>query len=170
MWTPSISDLKPNQFWMVIGSILSVFGAASYLGISGYGFEVGQHSQFAPLVVMAFGAFFLYYGTRVARNREIALAERRKSDRPEFEMTPGLQETLDQFRVAGGKLNRKQMAEFCTKRDKDKNKSELLETLTFYRMVILQLIGKVVFYGGVWYTREEFEKTDSDRTIIGVVE
>ena len=68
-----LAGTTPNIIWLRSGQILVAFGALSYLGanVAGVSF-VGGGAAYSPLVVVFLGFLSMYYGTRLAKIRQIA--------------------------------------------------------------------------------------------------
>lgn len=162
---PDLASAKPNQIWIWVGGLGLILSLAAMLGISGFGVEVGEHTQYAPLIGIFVCIFVMYYGTQLARNREIAMEERRKAQRPHSEPTEGDLIFLAQFRAADGKMSAKELEGLKTPHDAKKTKDELLATVAHLRMEGWIRRGKCLEYGNTYFTREAFENSQ-DMTVI----
>lgn len=68
-----LAGSTPNIIWLRSGQVLVAFGALSYLGanVAGVSFS-GSGAAYAPLVIVFLGFISMYYGTRLAKIRQIA--------------------------------------------------------------------------------------------------
>lgn len=170
---PNIAEAKPNQLWIWVGGggfLLCLFaGLISFLGISGFGIHLSEQTPVYAFIFLLIGMiaclFCMYYGTRLAKNREIAL-ERRKANRPVSEPTQGDLEFWEEFKE-GQPMTAKMLEKFSTAHDLKKTKNELLASLAYQRMEGWIRRGKAVEYGNAYYTREGFEQSQRDMTVIG---
>lgn len=68
-----LAGATPNIIWMRSGQVLVSFGAMSYLGASVAGVSFSESgAAYAPLIIVFLGFLSMYYGTRLAKVRQIA--------------------------------------------------------------------------------------------------
>lgn len=162
----SVVESDPWQKYGFTGQVFSVVGVLSYLGIGFAGLEIGHTSAHAPLLIIVIGGVYLFVSYKLKKNKDIAKDERRKFERPKSEPTEGDQIFLDQFRAAGGKMSIKELQEFVTPHDKGKTPKEKNATIAMQRAEGWIVRGKMVRYANSVYTREAFEDTQKDMTVI----
>jgi len=68
-----LAGTTPNIIWLRSGQGLVALGGLSYLGanVAGVSF-VSDGAAYAPLVIVFLGFISMYYGTRLAKIRQIA--------------------------------------------------------------------------------------------------
>lgn len=62
----------PNEVFLRTGQALVILSAITYFGISGFGVELGDRSELAPLVGGSFGALLMVYGAYLRKGHLIA--------------------------------------------------------------------------------------------------
>ena len=162
----SVVESDPWQKYGVTGQVFSFIGVISYLGIGFAGLEIGHTSAHAPLLIIVVGGVYLFMSYKLKQKKDIAKDERRRSDRPKSEPTEGDLEFLEQFRSIGGKATVRALDGFVTPHDKKKTPKEKEATIAHLRMDSWIQRGKCVKYSNSYYTREEFEKSQQDMTVI----
>ena len=168
----SLIGKKPNERWMFVSVVLMLSGAAVYLGLTeAFGFKLNPTSAHAPLVVMMFALGIGIYATVLAKtaqivqkNHELAMEDKRKSDRPKSEPTEGDDIFWSEFKQ-NSPMSAKQLESMDVKHDKDKTKAQLLATIAHLRMSGWIGRGKAVEYGNTYYTRDQYKDKLDNSTV-----
>lgn len=163
----ALSQMKPNEKWWILSAFCIVAGVAVYLGVTElFGFKLNPTSAHAPLVVIILGIGIGAFATQLVKNaqiaqknHELAMADKRKSDRPRSEPTEGDEAFWEVFK-AKSPMTRAELQTLEVAHDRKKTKEPLFGTVNFLRFEGYSYRGKAVEYGNMYYTREQFENKD----------
>ena len=143
---------SPNEVFLRTGQFLIGLSALAYLGISGFGVELGGHSMMAPLVTGSAAMFMMMYGAYLRKRHlqakeahELLILDRKLEDH--HEPKKGDVEFLDFISKQNLPISKHELSELVFPYDAGRTKAELQKALMSKRASWWTCEGSLVEYG-----------------------
>ena len=164
-----IVGTTPNVMWLRVGQFMVALGALAYLGGKVAGVEfIEDMNGHEPIIIILMGFGSMYYGSRLARikqiaerNHELDMAEKRKSDRPKQEPTRGNSEFIKWFSGLSHPITVVELSKESFPYDAKRTKPQLLSALNSMRAEWWTNHGEIIKLGDTYRLRD-----DNNQTII----
>jgi len=164
--TKTLTGTDPNEKFLNWGFYAGIAGVISLLGINVGGVEVGTpHAQYAPWGIILLAGFSMWYGkelkktSRIAEQaHELAMADKRKNERPKHELTKGDEEFLE-FIKPYLPVTVAQLRELKFAYDQKRTKTDLCIASIYRRMESVVREGTIRKYGDQFDLRDKPDGT-----------